>query len=85
MTDQYMLTTVDNPYNPVTQFDEWRVWDERSGYNTLAYLGRVVITSDELSETDQVLALQQAIDDIVDANGGLYKKVAVPANLEPTV
>jgi hypothetical protein len=85
MIEQYMLTTIDNPYNPFTQFDEWRVWDERSGYNTLAYLGRVVITSDELSEADQVLALEQAIDDIVDANGGLYKKVAAPANLEPTV
>jgi hypothetical protein len=85
MTKQYMLTTVDNPFNPFTQFDEWRVWDERTGYNTLSYLGRVVITSDELSEADQDLAREQAIDEIVNANGGLYKKVAAPTNLEPTV
>jgi hypothetical protein len=79
MMEGSMLTTMDNPYNPFTQFDEWNAWDQSNGYNTLSYLGRVVITSDELSDTDQSLAIEQAIDDIVALNGGLYKKVsAVP-------
>lgn len=73
-----MLTTVDNPYNPFTQFDEWRTWDEASGYHTLAYLGRVVVTSDELSDGDQSLAQEQAIEEIVQENQGLYTKVLSP-------
>jgi hypothetical protein len=80
MMDEHMLTTVDNPYNPTTQFDEWLVWDQSAGYNTLAYLGRVVKTSDELSDTDQSLAIEQAIDEIVSENVGLYKKVPMTVN-----
>lgn len=77
MMDEHMLTTTDNPYNPVTEFDQWRVWDESKGYNTLAYLGRVVRSSDELSEADQSLAIEQAIDEIVANNGTFYVKVPV--------
>ena len=76
---QYMLTTVDNPYNPFTQFDDWNAFDMLKGYNTLAYMARVIRYSDELSEADQVLAYQQGINEIVDENPlGLYRKVQVP-------
>lgn len=75
--DEYMLTTKDNPYSPVTQFDQWRTWDETQGYWSLSYLGRVVITSDDLSEADQNTARQQAIDDIINENGDFYIKVPV--------
>lgn len=82
--DQYMLTTVDNPYDPFTQFNEWYVWDEKAGYHTLSYLGRVLVTSHELSQADQDAATTQAIDEIVRNNVGLYKKVVASANLDPT-
>jgi hypothetical protein len=73
-----MLSTKDNPYDYFTEFDQWYAWDQNAGYCTLAYLARVVRTSDELSEADQSLAREQAIDDIVKENGDLYIKVAVP-------
>ena len=74
---EYMLTTDDNPFDPFTQFDEWNVYDELSGYYTLAYLGRIVKTSDEISEADQRIAIEQAIDECVAENiGGHYIKVA---------
>lgn len=74
--DQHMLTTIDNPYDPFTRFDEWYEFDVSSGYNTAAYLARIVVTSDELSEADQDLALEQAIDEIVNENVlGRYRKV----------
>lgn len=79
--NRHMLTTTDNPYNPFTQFNEWYVWDQKQGYNTLSYLGRVVITSDELSEADQNSAYEQAYDEIINANGGLYVKVSSPSNV----
>jgi hypothetical protein len=71
----HLLTTVDNPYNPSTQFDDWNAWDVRHGYHTLALLGRIVNTSDDLSDTDQDLAIEQAIDDIVQENvSGMHRK-----------
>lgn len=75
--NENMLTTVDNPFDPVTQFNEWNTWDRSAGYNTLAYLARVVITSVELSPALQSQAIEEAIDTIINENVGLYKKVPV--------
>ena len=76
LTKPVMLTTADNPFNPFTQFDEWQKFDESKGYYTCAYLARIVKTSDELSETDEALAIRQGIDEIVRLNVlGIYKKV----------
>lgn len=74
---EYMLTTVDNPFNPFTEYDEWYAYDQRMGYNTPAFLDRVAITSYELSEPDQALAIEQAIDQIVEENvSGMWVKVS---------
>jgi len=73
---EFMLTTVDNPYDPFTQYDEWYAFDIRMGYGTASFLGRVAKTSDELSSTDQQLVINQAIQEIVEENVlGLYMKV----------
>lgn len=73
---EVMLTTIDNPFDPFTQFDEWKAFDEQKGYFTCAYLARIVKTSDELSEADEDLAIEQAIDEIVRLNVlGIYRKV----------
>jgi len=75
----HMLTTVDNPYDPFTQFDEWYVYDTSSGYNTLGFLARVARTSHELSDADHSAALESAIDEIVRENVlGIYRKVEEP-------
>lgn len=71
-----MLTTIDNPFDPFTQWREWFSYDTAKGYGTSELLARVIITSDELSDADQSLALEQAIDDIVSENVlGLHTKV----------
>lgn len=79
---EHMLSTVDNPFNPYLDYDGWDTWDRAHGYNTSAYLARVVITSDELSEADQSLAIEQAIAQIVSDNAGLYIAVQEPSNTE---
>lgn len=73
---EVMLTTTDNPYDPFTQFENWLSFDESKGYFTCAYLARIVKGGDELSEVDEALAIEQAIDEIIDLNIlGIYKKV----------
>ena len=74
---EYMLTTVDNPFNPFTRFDEWLEYDISMGYNTAAFLGRIAKVSNDLSQPDQALAIQNAIDEIVQENvSGMWRKVS---------
>lgn len=74
---EHMLTTTDNPFDPFTQFDEWYAYDVNAGYFTSQFLARIVITSDELSEADQSLAIEAAIDEIVRENvSGIHRKVS---------
>lgn len=74
---EYMLTTVDNPFDPFTRFDEWLEYDMRMGYHTSAFLARIAKVSNELSEPDQALAIQNAIDEIVSENvSGMWRKVS---------
>lgn len=71
-----MLTTVDNPYDPFTRWDQWYQYDQAHGYDTPGLLARVTVTSDELSEADQSDAIEQAINTIVNENVlGIYRKV----------
>lgn len=71
-----MLTTVDNPFDPFDEYDEWYSFDLRVGHNTPSFLARIAIVSDELSESDHNLAIEDAIDEIVKENvNGLYRKV----------
>lgn len=75
----YALSTVDNPYNPFTQFDEWYGWDEAHGYHSCALLGRIVRTSDSLSDADNSNAIESAIEEIVNENvSGMHIKVPDP-------
>lgn len=74
---EYMLTTVDNPFSPFTQFDEWFAFDTAAGYHTASLLARVALTSSDLSEPDQRVAITNAIDEIVNENVlGIYRKVS---------
>lgn len=78
---EHMLTTVDNPFNPFTQNDEWTAWDEAHGYYTNSYLARIVRFSFDLSEADQLAEEERAIDEIVDENTlGIYRKVQRPTS-----
>lgn len=76
-TTEYMLTTVDNPFNPFTRFDEWLQYDISMGYNTSAFLARIANVSDDLTQQDQAIAIQNAIDEIVQENVlGMWRKVS---------
>lgn len=57
----FMLSTVDNPYSPFTQFEEWYAFDELKGYGTLSTMAYLITTSQELSMVDQ----EEAIDDVI--------------------
>ena len=65
MAKETRLTTIDNPYSPFTQFDEWFLFDVEKGYNTCDYLGRIARTSDMLTDQENDEEIERAIDEIV--------------------
>lgn len=80
MVRNCMLTTFDNPYDPFTQFEKWFLFDTEKGYNTCAYLGRIVRTSDEFTDEENEQANERAIDEIIKYDfRNIYKKVCANA------
>ena len=71
-----MLTTVDNPFDPFEQFTSWFMFDEEKGYHTCSYLGRIARTSDQLSEEENELENEIAIDEFLKYDfRNIYNKV----------
>lgn len=76
---QHMLTTVDNPFSPITEFDSWNAFDQQLGYHTLSLLARIAKTSDELSDADQEEAIEDAVQEIFRENvSGMHRLVLIP-------
>lgn len=61
-----MLTTVDNPYDPFTQYDRWYAYDIEKGHNSCALLARIAMVSSSLSEEEYLAEVIRAIDFIVE-------------------
>lgn len=75
-----MLTTIDNPYSPYTQYRDWLAWDIQAGYHTNAYLARIARVSDALSPEQYEQAIDDAIDDILELNiTGKYIRAVPPS------
>ena len=71
-----MLTTSDNPYDPFEQFQSWFLFDVEKGYNSCAYLGRIARTSEQLSDEENNIIVEEAIDEIIKYDfRNIYKKV----------
>ena len=70
------ITTVDNPFDPLEDFDNWFSFDEQKGYHTCSYLGRIVRLSDEMSDQEVAKETERAIDEILAHDiFRIYKKV----------
>lgn len=81
MNRQVAITTKDNPFNPITEFDQWFRYDMDKGYSTCSYLGRIARTSDQLTDYENDLEIERAIDEIIKINNeignNIYEKVIV--------
>ena len=74
----HMLTTVDNPYNPATQFKEWFGFDISKGYHSLSLLARIAQATDELGEVHTTAIIEEAIAEIVSENvSGMHTSILI--------
>lgn len=69
------VTTYDNPWDPVTQWDDWVRRDMDLGYNSLAYLDRITDTTDDMTEKEYQAEMERGIDKMVLMQPELYRKI----------
>ena len=75
-SNECRLTTVDNPFDPFTQFDDWFLFDTEKGYNSCSRLDRITRLTDEMSEVEVNEEIERAVDEIIKYDFlNIYKKV----------
>lgn len=73
---QTAITTIDNPFDPFTEFDKWYRFDCDKGYYSCNYLARLTNTSDSLSDVEYDREVERAIDSIISYDPlKIYRKV----------
>jgi hypothetical protein len=81
------VTTLDNPFNYFTDFDNWYRFDTDHSYNTCGYVARqaeLLGYSSEMSENRQTELINEAVERICQLNLlGIYKKITKDSIIKP--
>lgn len=73
---EFMLTTIDNPFNPFTHFSEWFNFDRQKGYDTCQLLARTSRSTPNLGRKFEDEQIDDAMNEIVSLYAPLYFKLA---------
>lgn len=72
----YMLSTIDNPYNPFDDFHSWFMYDIEKGYNCCGKLERIANINNEMMQNEIDKEVERAIDEIIQYDfANIYIKV----------
>ena len=70
------VTTIDNPYDPIDDFDRWYAFDRSKDYRTCERLAILCQSFDDMSDLDEQQAVEAGVNRLVELNPiGLYRKV----------
>ena len=76
MSNECMLTTFDNPFDPFEQFTLWLMFDKEKGYDSCERLARIAQFSDDMTEKEINEENERAIDEIIKYDFlNVFKKV----------
>ena len=65
MDKGYMLTTLDNPFDPFIDFKAWDLFDREKGHNTSSRLARIANIDSEMSQKEYEDEMDRAMNLIV--------------------
>ena len=82
--NEMMITTVDNPFDPFTEFQDWYNYDCLKQYCTYNYLDRIVNITKEMSKKEVDEAYDLGMKQIVSYNPELYKLVFKEVQVDET-
>lgn len=60
------ITTIDNPYDPIDDFDHWNQFDVEKGYYTSSKLGRLTNLRQDMSSQEEQDEIERAIDRLIE-------------------
>lgn len=73
---EFMLTTIDNPFDYFEDFREWYKFDIEHEYNCCGLLARIANLSDDMTQKEKDAEIERAIDEIIRYDfRDIYKKV----------
>ena len=76
MEKGYMLTTLDNPFDPFDEFTLWYMFDCEKDHNTSSRLARIANINEEMTQKEVDDEMERAMDVIVKYDlEGKYVKV----------
>ena len=67
LMSEVWVTTVDNPFDPFTQWDQWYRYDEKCGYQTCERLAALANVSNQLSDEEYDRSITNAINTLCDS------------------
>lgn len=79
---EFMLTTIDNPFDYFDDFRNWLMFDVQSGQTNnrpfcCEFLARVAELSDDMTQKERNVEIERAIDEIIlNDFRDIYKKVS---------
>lgn len=70
------ITTIDNPYDPVDDFEHWFQFDTDKGYYTSSSIARLTTNKSGMTQEEIDLDTERAIDRLIEIDPlGIYKKI----------
>ena len=77
METEFMLTTIDNPFDYFEDFRSWYRFDIEKEYNCCGLLARIANLEDDMTQKERDAEIERAIDTIILHDfRGIYKKVS---------
>lgn len=74
--EEIRITTIDNPFDPFEDWDNWFRFDIDHGYNTCSKLGRLVKYKNAMTIGEENLASAEAIKRLIEIDPfKVYKEV----------
>lgn len=85
VSKHYLITTIDNPYNPFTEFMDWYRFDCVHNYGTNEKLARLARTSEMFSDEENAEETEKAVEIMLKNDlFGMYKKAFETDNFRET-
>ena len=73
---KFMITTIDNPFNPFDDFNNWFLFDIEKGYYTCSKLARLTNNSDGMTQKEEIDDVERAIERLIEIDPlDIYVKI----------
>lgn len=75
-TKQVRITTIDNPFDPFDNSENWLMFDIEKGYYTNNKIARLVNLTDDMTDKEELEEIERAIDRLIEIDPlDIYIKV----------